>query len=53
MAKLDRFLEIYKMYREYVDFAIIYVEEAHPSGEWNMGVRYYIYIVLSINYTAK
>lgn len=35
MANLKRFFEIHDNYQEIAEFAIIYIEEAHPNDTWN------------------
>ena len=36
---MNKFLDLFKTYRGNVDFAIVYIEEAHPSNTWNMKVK--------------
>ena len=42
MAKLSEFGKITQKFANLVDFAIVYVEEAHPIDGWKFKVRFTI-----------
>ena len=38
MAELQQFFEMFDTYGKVVDFAMVYIEEAHPNGGWMLKV---------------
>ena len=54
MAKLQKFRKIVQDYSGIADFAIVYVEEAHPSDGWFFKVCLgYLYIWISVAVYVK
>ena len=48
MAKLADFGKLTKRFASLADFAIIYVEEAHPVDGWRFKVRFIKILILSL-----
>ena len=51
MAKLQEFRNIVKDYNGTADFAVVYIEEAHPSDGWFFKVRFLTLANLRMKFT--
>ena len=45
LATLTEYFDLADKYQNKVDFVILYIEEAHPSGDWNLKVREHFFNV--------
>jgi len=53
VADSKSFSELKQQYGEHIDFAFVYIQEAHPTGEWEFKVTIYMFFYLLIQNTMK